>query len=77
MAHVGADLRPAAADPVRAYPGLALTALLIPMIVSAILRAIGRAIGRGRSVVVATQAALLLGNAEFWLSFLAEFTLWE
>ncbi|MBI3444049.1 MAG: hypothetical protein HY055_01455 [Magnetospirillum sp.] len=57
--------------PFALYPGLALVLLLIPMLISIVLRALGR----GRSVVVVSQAALLLGNALFWLAFFWEFTL--
>ncbi|MBI5164202.1 MAG: hypothetical protein HY985_09910 [Magnetospirillum sp.] len=58
--------------PFALYPALALVVLLLPMIVSLILRASRR----GRSVVVAVQAALLLGNGLFWIGFLVEFNLW-
>lgn len=58
--------------PFALYPGLALVALLLPMIAALILRARGR----GRSVVAVTQAALLLGNVLFWIGFLLEFNLW-
>lgn len=58
--------------PFALYPGLALVALLLPMIASLILRASGR----GRSFVVAVQATLLLGNALFWIGFIVEFNLW-
>lgn len=57
--------------PFALYPGLALVLLLIPMLVSIILRVLGR----GRSVVLVTQAALLLGNGLFWLGILWEFSL--
>ncbi|RAU20437.1 hypothetical protein CU669_18475 [Paramagnetospirillum kuznetsovii] len=57
--------------PFALYPGLALVLLLVPMLVSIILRLLGK----GRWVVVVSQAALLLGNGLFWLSFLWEFTI--
>lgn len=57
--------------PFALYHGLALVALLLPMIVSLVLRLAGR----GAWVVFVTQAALLLGNVLFWIGFFMIFAL--